>query len=193
MSSPLRLGAVILTGGTGSRMGGVDKAALEVGGATLLERALAATAAVGEVVVVGPEVPTSRPVTFTRENPSGGGPAAGLLAGVDQLTSAPDLVCVLAVDTPGVHADTVARLTWAAEASADVDGAVLVDAAGRRQTLTAVYRLSALAAARPPDPTAANGLPVRRLVEHLRLVDVPAVGAEAHDVDTWADLRDLEK
>ena len=43
MSDPLRLGAVILTGGTAARMDGVDKASIEVGGVTLLERALAAT------------------------------------------------------------------------------------------------------------------------------------------------------
>jgi molybdopterin-guanine dinucleotide biosynthesis protein A len=61
---PLRLGAVVLAGGTGARLGGVDKAALEVDGVTLLERTLTATMAATEVVVVGPEVPTSRPVTW---------------------------------------------------------------------------------------------------------------------------------
>ena len=36
-----------------------------------------------------------------------------------------------------------------------------------------------------------HGLPVRRLVGELRLVEVPVVGDEARDVDTWEDLRDL--
>ena len=74
-TSPPRLAAVILTGGTGVRLGGVDKASIEIAGQTLLEHALTATAVADEVVVVGPQVPTSRPVTWTREDPPGGGPA----------------------------------------------------------------------------------------------------------------------
>src|SRR5690606_7523849 len=77
-----RIGAVVLTGGTGARLGGADKASIEIGGLTLLERALDALLDVDDVVVVGEPVRTSRPVTFTREDPAGGGPAAGLLAGL---------------------------------------------------------------------------------------------------------------
>jgi CTP:molybdopterin cytidylyltransferase MocA len=103
----------------------------------------------------------------------------------------PDLVCALAVDMPKVDTGTVARLTWAVEADPAADGALLVDPAGRRQPLAAVYRLSALQAARPASREDEHGLPVRRLVGALRLVDVPAVGDEARDVDSWSDLRDL--
>lgn len=188
---PLRLGAVVLAGGTAARMGGVDKASIEVDGVTLLERSLAATLSAPEVVVVGEQVPTSRPVTWTVEDPPGGGPAAGLLAALDRFLATPDLVAVLAVDMPRVSAGTVARLTWAVEADTDVDGAVLVDPDGRRQPLAAVYRHAALSAARPGSLEEQHGLPVRRLVEPLRLVGVVAVGDEARDVDTWEDLRDL--
>jgi molybdopterin-guanine dinucleotide biosynthesis protein A len=190
---PLRLGAVVLAGGTATRMDGIDKASIEIHGVTLLERALAATLTAPEVVVVGRQVPTSRPTTWTVEEPAGGGPAAGLLAGLDRFLVAPDLVAVLAVDMPRVNAGTVARLTWAVEADPEVDGAVLVDASGRRQTLAAVYRRSALMAARPASLEDQHGLPVRRLVGDLRLVDVPAVGDEARDVDTWEDLLDLDR
>lgn len=185
---------MVLAGGTGARMGGVDKAALDLNGVTLLERALAATGSATEVVVVGREVPTSRAVTWTVEDPPLGGPAAGLLAGLDRLTSGgagPELVAVLAVDMPKVNSGTVARLTWATEADPDVDGALLVDADGRRQPLAAVYRVTALAAARPSDPEQRHGLSVRRLVEGLRLAKVPTVGDEARDVDTWDDVRRL--
>jgi molybdopterin-guanine dinucleotide biosynthesis protein A len=188
--SPLRLGAVVLAGGGAARMGGVDKASIELGGVTLLERVLAATLAAVEVVVVGRPVPTSRPVTWALEDPPGGGPAAGLLAGLDRFLRDPDLVAVLAVDLPRVHAGTVARLTWAVESRPDADGALLVDHAGRRQTLAAVYRRDALRRA-APDPEQRPGLAVRRLVGGLDLVEVPVVGDEARDVDTWEDLRDL--
>jgi molybdopterin-guanine dinucleotide biosynthesis protein A len=187
----LRLAAVVLTGGTAARMDGVDKASIELDGVTLLERALAATAAAVDVVVVGSEVPTSRPVTFTREDPPGGGPAAGLLAGLDRLRGEPDLVCVLAVDMPRVDAGTVARLARAVSSDPGADGAWLVDAEGRHQPLAAVYRTASLATARPAAREEEHGLPVRRLLAGLRMVPVSPLGDEARDVDTWADLRDL--
>jgi molybdopterin-guanine dinucleotide biosynthesis protein A len=190
---PLRLGAVVLAGGTAARMGGVDKSAIELDGVTLLERALAATMSAVEVVVVGEQVPTTRPVTWTVEDPPRGGPAAGLLAGLDRFLVTPDLVAVLAVDMPRVTAGTVARLTAPVESDPGLDGAVLVDEEGRRQTLAAVYRHSALSAARPVELEQQHGLPMRRLVAPLRLAEVPAVAQETRDVDTWADVRDLRE
>ena len=186
-----RLGAVVLTGGSGSRMGGVDKASIELDGVTLLERALSATVTALEVVVVGEQVPTSRPVTWTREDPRGGGPAAGLLAGLDRFLRPPDLVAVLAVDMPRVGPGTFARLVEALDPA--YDGAVLVDQEGRRQPLCAVYRRAALDRVRPRDREREHGMAVRRLLEPLVLVEVAGVGEEADDVDTWTDLRRLRE
>jgi len=186
-----RLAAVVLAGGTGRRLGGLDKASIEVGGSTLLELALRATASAAEVVVVGDEVPTSRAVTWSREDPPGGGPAAGLLAGWDPLAAPPDLVCVLAVDMPGFTDSTLTRLQGAL-ASSGADGACLVDERQREQWLAGLYRYDALAAARPPRPDVEHGMSVRRLVRGLRLAPVTAVAGEARDVDTWEDLGRLE-
>jgi len=193
-SPPQRLAAVILSGGSGVRLGGVDKASIEIDGLTLLEHAITSTAAAQEVVVVGPELPTTRPVTWTREEPPGGGPAAGLLAGVDALVERPGLVCVLAVDMPRFSARTLGRLVdvLAAE-GADTDAVCLVDDENRKQWLAAVYRYDALVAARPDDRSAEHGLSIRRLMMPLRIVGVPAEADEARDVDTWADLRDLRE
>jgi len=188
---PLRLGAVVLAGGTAVRMDGVDKASIELDGITLLERALAATMTAVEVVVVGDQVPTSRPVTWTFEDPRGGGPAAGVLAGLDRFLRPPDLVAVLAVDMPRVSPGTFARLTQAVVPG--VDGAVLRDDEGRRQWLCGVYRREALDRARPTDREDEHGLPAQRLLAALRLVEVGAAGHEADDVDTWADLRELRQ
>lgn len=183
----------MLTGGHGVRLGGLDKASIEVQGRTLLEHALAAVAAADEVVVVGPEVPTSRPVTWTREQPPGGGPAAGLLAGVDALATRPDLVCTLAVDMPGVTTRTVARLLDALDADPATlsDAACLLDSARRTQWLAAVYRYDALLAARPADRQAEHGLSMGALIGPLRTLEVPAEEDEARDVDTWEDLLHL--
>jgi molybdopterin-guanine dinucleotide biosynthesis protein A len=191
---PPRLASVILAGGGGVRLGGVDKASIEVRGQTLLEHALEATAAAGEVVVVGPEVPTSRPVTWTREEPVGGGPAAGLLAGLDALVERPDLVCVLAVDMPRFSAATLDRLVDVLGSAGDeADAACLVDEGHHKQWLAAVYRYDALAQARPADRATEHGLSIRRLMMPLRILGVQALAHEARDVDTWADLRDLRE
>ncbi|HET6625351.1 MAG TPA: NTP transferase domain-containing protein [Nocardioidaceae bacterium] len=195
-SAPLpqqRLAAVVLSGGGGVRLGGVDKSSIEVGGVTLLERAISATVAAEEVVVVGERVPTTRPVTWAREDPPGGGPAAGLLTGLDAFSRPPELLCVLAVDMPRVTPSTVVRLVDAVAADPSVDGAMLVDEAGRRQVLAAVYRYGALVSARPADREQEHGMSIRRLVARLRVAEVAAVGKEARDVDTWEDLRELEE
>jgi molybdopterin-guanine dinucleotide biosynthesis protein A len=184
------LGGVVLSGGGAARLGGADKASIEVGGRTLLEHALAALAVVGDVVVVGPEVPTSRPVTFTREDPPGGGPAAGLLAGLRAFARRPDRVVVLAVDMPLVTAVTVRRLLDAA----DGDGVVLVDGDGRPQYLCAAYSTDVLERAAGSAPgELGHGVAMRELVAGMRLAGLPAAGDEAHDLDTWTDLATLRE
>jgi molybdopterin-guanine dinucleotide biosynthesis protein A len=177
--------AIVLSGGGAPRLGGADKASIEVGGRTLLEHALAALVDAAEVVVVGSEVPTSRPVTFTREDPAGGGPVAGLLAGIRALARRPDRVVVLAVDMPLVSPETVRRLLGAAQD----DGAVLVDASGRDQYLCAAYSVRAIErASRADDDAGGRGVAMRDLVSDLRLERVIAVDDEAEDLDTWEDL-----
>lgn len=182
-STERAVGAIVLAGGGGVRMGGADKASVELDGRTLLEHALAATAGM-ETVVAGDRVPTSRPVGFVREDPPGGGPAAAVLAALAGFPRRPRTVVVLAVDMPRVTARTVARLLEAAQGR---DGALLRDDAGRRQHLCAAYdvaRLSAYAG----DP---HGLAMRTLTADLDLAEVPALPGEADDVDTWADLLRL--
>lgn len=180
------LGAVILTGGSAVRLDGADKAGLEIGGRTLLEHALSALADVPEVVVVGNEVPTSRPVTFRREEPAGGGPLAGLLAGLDGFMRTPRRVVALAVDMPFVGTQTISRLFF----ELGPQGSVLIDERGARQYLCAIYDTAALRLSSPPDPYAAS---VRSVADRLDLAEVPAIGHEARDVDTWADVRDLRE
>lgn len=170
---------MILTGGTGRRLGGADKARLVVDGVRLVDRALAAVAGASEVVVVGPPLEGVE-ARFVRESPEYGGPAAGVAAGLR--AAGADLVAVVAVDLPHVTAATVRRLL---EAVGTGDGSVLVDADGRR-ALALVVRRAALAAHLPDDPT---GLPLWRLLAPLDLTEVAARDDEADDVDTWEDLR----
>jgi molybdopterin-guanine dinucleotide biosynthesis protein A len=181
---------VLLAGGTAARMDGIDKASIELGGRTLLEICLDAFLDADEVVVVGPRtVRTTRPVTFTREDPPQGGPVAGLLTGVDMLLRPAQLIGVLAVDMPRVSARTFRRLREATAGDASHDGAFLHDPSGRRQ-LCGVLRADALRRVRP-DLEGQHGMALRTLLADLELAEVAAVGDEARDIDTWADLRDL--
>lgn len=78
----------MLAGGTGTRLGGVDKAALELAGRPLLDRVLDAVAAAGALgtVVVGDVAAHGRPgVRVVVEDPPRSGPAAGIVAGLAAL------------------------------------------------------------------------------------------------------------
>ena len=183
---------ILLAGGTAARMDGIDKASIELGGRTLLEICLDAFLDADEVVVVGPRtVRTTRPVTFTREDPPLGGPVAGLLTGVDMLLRPARLIGVLAVDMPRVSAYTFRRLREAtASGEEGHDGAFLHDPTGRRQ-LCGVLVAEALNRVRP-DLEGQHGMSLRSLLADLDLAEVAAIGDESRDIDTWADLRDLD-
>ncbi|MFH9349285.1 molybdenum cofactor guanylyltransferase [Kitasatospora sp. NPDC017646] len=179
---------IVPAGGAARRLGGADKPALTVGETTLLDRVLAACAGARTTVVVGPARPTTREgVHWTRERPPGGGPVAAVAAGLNLVTA--DTVLLLAADLPFLDRRTVERLTTALdEAGPHTDAAVLVDAGGRDQFLTAAYRTAPLRAALAAlgDPA---GQPLRRLVgglDRLRVADTDDV---AYDCDTWEDLE----
>ncbi|MFD1151439.1 molybdenum cofactor guanylyltransferase [Saccharothrix hoggarensis] len=171
--------AVVLAGGRGSRLGGVDKAAVVVDGRTLLDHVLDAVAGARATVVVGPRKDDVPGVTWAREEPPGGGPLAGLAAGLAHVRT--DLVVVLAVDQPGLTRSTVDRLLAAVADS----GAVLVDEGGRLQWLAGAWRVAALRRALPADP---RDVSMRSVLGPLDPVTVLARPGEARDVDTPRDL-----
>ena len=61
--------AIVLAGGTSRRLTEVDKADLDLSGATLLERAVESVASAERVSVVADPRPLSRTVVWTREQP----------------------------------------------------------------------------------------------------------------------------
>lgn len=183
--------AVVLAGGRGSRLGGIDKPGLHIGDRSLLDIAMDAVRDC-QIVVVGPARQLPAGVIAARERPAGGGPASALAAGIAALPALPPgaLVAVLAADLPAIDAATIGRLT-AALAAREVDaadGAVLIDAEGRRQYLIGVWRLDRLQAAiaRLADW---HERPLRRLLEPLRTVEIAALEQESADVDTPQDWR----
>ncbi|WP_285364426.1 NTP transferase domain-containing protein [Microbacterium sp. LMC-P-041] len=111
--------AIILAGGRASRLDGTAKPLLEVGGRTLLDRAIAAVDGCDPIVVVGPPAPTRVRVVWTRETPEFGGPVAGIAAGLALVDTAH--VLLLAADLPNAEG-AVALLHRHPPLSADADG-----------------------------------------------------------------------
>ena len=179
--------AVVLVGGRGSRLGGVDKAALDLGGHPLVDASLNAARGARTLVVVGrTSAPHPTRAVLTQEEPAGSGPAAGFARGLTSITDPASWTLLLGCDVPGAG-DAVRRLlnASAAGAVADVDGFVLTDADGRAQWMLGLYRTASVRVA--VDASAATNLSMRTLFAGLDLVRVPPAGREWHDVDTWAD------
>jgi molybdenum cofactor guanylyltransferase len=182
---------VVVPAGGGSRRLGRDKLAVEVGGATVLDRLLEGLAAQlpdVPVVVVGPERPTRRRVAWAREDPPGGGPAAALASALaDGPTSG--LVLVVAGDLP-FGADAVPALRAAEREDTAADAWVAVDGAGVVQPLLGLYRAAALRVALRADATGGPaGRSVRGLLSGMRVAPVAVPARATLDVDTEDDLR----
>ena len=128
--------ALILAGGRASRMGGVAKHELVVGGATIFARQCAVLAPrVAEIIVSGPAIEGHRSV----QDVAGTGPLAGIAAGL--AACATPWLLVVAGDMPYVSAALIDRLI--AARAGDATG---VTHAGRPEPLLCALRV---AAARP--------------------------------------------
>ena len=181
--------AIVLAGGAGRRLGGVDKAEIRVGETTLLTRAMEAVRGASRCVVVGP--PRSLPSGVVRvlENPPGGGPVAAIGAGLAEVREA--LVVVLACDMPFVDAELVERLVRAGQPSSGSasqtqrsDGVLVVDEKGERQPLAAAYRTTSLRAA-VSGLGATSGAAMQQVTAGLSLVELTAAPHTTLDCDTW--------
>ena len=174
--------AVILAGGQGRRLGGRDKAALPVAGRPMLERVLAGCTGAHQVVVAGPG-PVPDGVLRVQEDPPGGGPVAGIVAAMAQVVS--PWVLVLAVDQPDA-ARAIPALLAALAADPEADLLCQRDGTGHPQWLLGAYRTAALRSVLA-GVGGGHGVPVARVADGLRMVEVTDGAAHVGDVDTWAD------
>ncbi|WP_375490489.1 molybdenum cofactor guanylyltransferase [uncultured Jatrophihabitans sp.] len=175
--------AIVLAGGAGRRLGGTDKPALDVGGASLLARVLDAAAGATRIVVVGPQREIAgRAVQWCQEQPPGGGPVAALATAAPHISA--DTVLVLAADLPWIAGAVPALLG----AVPDSGAALLVDADGRVNNLAGAWRRAALldALAGLGETRDASMRALLRDVPQVLVRDVEGHGA---DCDTWTDVE----
>jgi molybdopterin-guanine dinucleotide biosynthesis protein A len=171
--------AIVLAGGRGSRLGGVDKAGLEFEGETLLARTLRAVEGAGRVIVAGDPRPLPDGTVLVQEEPRFSGPAAAIGAAMAEVRA--PYVFLSGCDHPYLS-DAVDLLLD--EASGD--GAIAIDAGGRRQYLMSVLDTAALRASMAAQATLVD-LSVRALMVPLELMEIPIPARAALDIDTWHD------
>ncbi|MCX6502786.1 MAG: NTP transferase domain-containing protein [Microbacterium sp.] len=194
----MRVGAILLAGGRGARVDGAAKPLFEVGGRTLLQRAVDAVREAGAdpIVVVGPVLDDALPVRWVREDPPFGGPAAAVIAALHASalhTSAgtpdPEWTLLLACDLARPDAAVRRLLDDLPLFPTDTDGVCLADAGSRPQWLTGAYRTAALRRAAASLPGAGRDAPMRALLDDLAIAVVRVPDGVVADVDTWEDLE----
>ncbi len=182
--------AVVLCGGQSRRLGR-DKTAEALGDTTVLDHLLDALPQAWLVVVVGATRPTTRPVTWAREDPPGGGPLAATAAGLALATG--DLIVVIAGDMPfaaPAASRLVSALVTAIENDAGLDAVTASDGDGRPNPLLTAYRTEVVRHALPSDPA---GRPARWLLDRVRAGTLAVDAHEALDVDTAEALAEARR
>lgn len=202
MSERITFDAVVLAGGRGSRLGGVDKAALRLEGERLVDRALQAALAAGaeRLIAVGPPHVGTSADRVVREDPSFSGPLAALEVALTEVCSPWVLLLACDLVSPVEIAERLA--TEFETLPTDVDGLILVDGDGQRQWLAAGYRSGSLRAALEQFG-GTEGKSLRAVLGRLRLRELrtkaanygPRDGREASpgDINTCdIDTRDID-
>lgn len=156
------LSAFILVGGRSSRMGR-DKAAMQLNGRTLLDRALSlARSLTSTVFTVGAAYDV-------RDRYPGAGPLAGIHAALR--ASSTDLNLILAVDTPFLTSALLRFLVAEAERSTAL--ATIPRSGGRLHSLCAVYRRAFADAAEQALSAGQNKIDALFSTVPVRLVEEP--------------------
>jgi molybdopterin-guanine dinucleotide biosynthesis protein A len=194
MDSSAHIAAVILAGGRGERLGGVNKALVDFGGERLIDRALRVTVGCDPVLVaVGPSgyvPPVGRGIPDLPGDY--GGPLAGMAAAVESLAgSDAEWLLSLAVDTPFFPSD------FLASASALADGVeCVIGCFGVQDYPTnGLWRLEAIRSL--PDAVRAGTAPhsLKRLASTLRTTRLDYSEMSSDDpflnVNTKEDLANL--
>ena len=181
--------SIVVAGGKASRMGGLDKAMLPLGlsGHALLADVIRSCP--GKVFVVGYprnlDARSSDLTTWVPDLNPGGGPAAGIWSGLENVTS--EYVVISAADQT-LNAETVNTLVQVASGN---DGAWAIRSDGSGQPLCACVRTEKLRELLEPTQ-GVNQSPLR-LLSSLIMVGVNVNPDQVVDFDTWQDVAKAVK
>lgn len=185
-----KIAGLILAGGQGQRMGGIDKALLVLGGRPLADHALTRLASqLGPEPVLMAISANGPPERFARwglpvlpDAIPGEGPLSGLMAGLGWAAAeGASALVTLAVDTPFVPTDLVARL-----AAQGLDSPVVAASGGRRHPTVALWPVAE--AARLAHAFAGGERRLGAVLAAARSVDFPALPDPFFNINTPADL-----
>ncbi len=113
---PDSITAVILAGGKGSRMGGIDKGLLELNGQPLIEHVMARIAPQVDKIIISANRNLERYQSYgypvITDQMTGKGPLAGILSALQHCQS--EWLLTIPCDTPYIPTDLVARICNAA-------------------------------------------------------------------------------
>lgn len=185
----LLYGVIVLCGGTSRRLGGRDKTREPLGGTTVMDHLLSSLPLGWMVVCVGQRRATTRPVRWCRESPAGGGPVAGIAAGLADLESLRARICVVVGGDMPFAGTVVPALVEVLNAQPGVDGVLAADPDGRLQPLLAAYRCQALWAALPRE---LGGARLMAVVDALPTATVLCDSQATLDVDTPEALEQAQ-
>lgn len=178
-----RFDAIVLAGPRSERLGGVDKAMIDVGGSTLIDRVLAGLEEARLIVAVGPARAVARQVRWCEEQPPGGGPVAAFSAGIAACEA--QFVLLLAADLPFVSGAVPALIAGLTEG---VDVAVLVDDSGRPNYLASAWRRTS-AESRLAGLGNPTGLSMKMFFDGLTIAEVVDDDDWGTDCDTWVAIE----
>lgn len=182
---PPAMTAVVLAGGRGSRLGGVEKGELEIGGERLIDIVVGAALAAGcgRAIIAGPI--HSDQAESVIEEPRYGGPSAGISAAVASVTD--DWIMLLACDLPEAPRLCRQLVDQFRVEGPGKDGIVAI-ADDRVQWLSGLYRRSSLESAleRLGNPA---GSSLRVLLSGLDLKRFEDREGLTSDIDTRQDFE----
>ena len=170
-------------------MGGVSKAELTLNGYTFRNRILLALISVPQIIVVGPTFTAENPkISFTREQPIGGGPVAAISAAIPLVEH--EFVGILSVDAPFAVSPLLEMYRVMEQDS--IDEALVATDGKHESYLVSVFRRDALIRALTQLGKAENAS-MKSLLSHIEYGSVQFPRHQLIDVNTPEDLERAEK